>query len=161
MTCQGAVVVGTSDAVRFSFGIASGSFCTSRGLRCSMLMTKSGQYTQNAPKVNRATTGSKGSGAGWEERGRCWMLIFRVLEHAELFGQLQVGSPPSRPISSDGGTGRMSNAPARSWAFASTVLECNYGGIASLVHCTPVLINFENAGVYGLAAYPAGMNRNQ
>ena len=55
----------------------------------------------------------------------------------------------------------MSNAPARSWAFASTVLECNYGSIASLVYCTPVLINFANAWVYGLAAYPAGMNRNQ
>ena len=51
----------------------------------------------------------------------------------------------------------MSDAPARSWAFASTVFECNSRRIASLVHGFSVFIHFARSNVHRFAAYPAKM----
>ena len=54
----------------------------------------------------------------------------------------------------------MSNTPARSCAFAMTVLQCHSRNVASFMHCFSILIDFARRNVHEPIAYPAEMKRN-
>lgn len=83
-----------------------------------------------------------------------------VLELATIELLQRWPSTPSRPMPSDGCTGRMCNTPTWPWTFASTVFECNSRNVASFMHRSSMLIDFAGRNVHELIAYPAEMNRN-